>query len=147
MKRLIVMCAVFALALPGCGKSGDGEQKSGGKEAAAEEEKPEIDVGVLGSASVPDGFPDDVYVYEGATVVQSGKQGRSFMLTLKTSDDAAGVLKTYEQEAKASGWEEKLQHQMGSTAQRHFAKGERKLGVVINASGDETVINLVTSPE
>ncbi|MFO7899166.1 MAG: hypothetical protein R6V58_08910, partial [Planctomycetota bacterium] len=88
MKKLALLCLVFALALPGCGKSGDGEEKKGKEveETRAEQEKPEIDVGVFGSASVPDGFPDDVYVYEGATVVQSGKQGDNYALTLKTSD-------------------------------------------------------------
>ena len=154
MKHLLLaMCVAVAVAISGCGENGLMEQvEERAKEAVeragdGDESDAEVDYGIFGSASLPDGFPDDVHIYEGAAITHSSRDGGRMVVALRTGDEATKVLEVYEEKAKADGWELEAEHQMGSIANRIYDKEGRQLVVNVNAVQDGTVVNLAISEE
>ncbi len=152
MKHLfLAMCLAVAVAISGCGENGLMEQvEERAKEAVeradnGDEGDAEGEYGIFGSASLPDGFPDDVHIYEGAAITHSSRDGGRMVVALRTGDEATNVLEAYEEKAKADGWELEAEHQMGGVANRSYLKGDRRLVVNINAQEDGTVVNLAIS--
>jgi hypothetical protein len=139
MKTLVLLCIVFALALPGCGKSEDGDDGSSAEQAGTGAEKEKASGGV----ETPDGFPDDVYVYENASVAFSGKEGGDSYLTLRTPDAPDRVVTAYEQKAKEQGWKMTAEVNMESGGQRTFVKGDRQFSITVGAAGGRTNISIV----
>ena len=102
-------------------------------------------------AKLPDNFPEDVPVYENATLrlTQTMNENQSVVLQLHTQDAPEKVTAFYKKEATAQGWTEEMHNvsQMGDRAMSmlNYSKGERVLNVVAAQNKDGTLINLTTT--
>ncbi len=94
-------------------------------------------------AKVPAEFPKDVLVYEGAVIVTSAKQGDTFMLNLKTQDDAKKVVETYKNTMPSSGWKESESVVFGPQTMLSYRKGGNSATVSVAKGAGTTIVNLV----
>ena len=96
-----------------------------------------------GLPGVPEGFPKDFPVYEGADVTggrMTGADGEAYMLTLTTEDDVAAVAEYYKKALPEKGYSIKSTMSMPEGQVLMFQKGEDSGGTVTVASGDEGTV-------
>jgi len=96
-----------------------------------------------GGASIPDGFPEDVPVYDGAKILMSGNQQGAFLLILQTPDSKETVRERYQSSLKDLGWTEKTSMTMGMGVMMQFEKEGRSLILNLNDEDGPTRINIV----
>jgi hypothetical protein len=65
-------------------------------------------VAIGGETKLPDGFPSEIPVYEGAAITSSIATDKGYMVGLTTPDSARTVLEWYKTELAAKGWEVKV---------------------------------------
>jgi len=165
MKRtfclVIGMTMVSCLILTGCKKAGE---KAAEKaiEASMAKEGVKADVDASGekitiksedgttvysggkSAAVPENFPKDVYVYEGATIIAAVSVPDGFNLLMESSDSADKVLGTIKGKMAGFGWKEETTVTQGKNAMAGYKKGERS--AMVNVNGDnKTQITLTVT--
>jgi hypothetical protein len=97
------------------------------------------------SAEVPEGFPKDVYVYEGATIIAALSVPEGFNLSMETGDSAEKVLAAIKSKMTAFGWKEEMTMNQGSHSMVGYKKGERTTMVNINADKKITQISLTAT--
>jgi hypothetical protein len=150
MKRavcfVIGMTLVSCLALAGCkkgaekvvenrmAKEGVKVDKSGEKVTIQTKDGTAVIAGGKG-ATVPENFPKDVYVYEGATITASVSVPDGFNLVMETGDSADKVLGTIKSKMTGLGWQEAMTMNQGNVSMVSYKKGERTASV--NISGDK----------
>ena len=110
-------------------------------------EEGEFTVAGKGGASLPEGFPKDVYVYAGADIKMSGKQENSFMLTLESSDDIKKVVNEYKDKMKSQEWKEKTTLDMGAQTMIEYEKDTRSTVINVSKADDKTQIYIVVNLE
>lgn len=166
MKRLISfaigMTMISCMVLAGCEKA---SEKAAEKaiEAGMAKEGVKADVDLSGEkvtieskdgksvitggkgATVPDGFPRDVYVYEGATITGSVSVPGGFNVVMETSDGADKVLAAVKSKMTEFGWKEEMTMNQAGNAMVGYKKGERTAMVNINADKKTTHITLTTA--
>jgi hypothetical protein len=166
MKRtycfVIGMTMVSCLILAGCKKAGEkAAEKAIEAGMAKEGVKAKVDVsgdkvtieGKDGKsvytagkgAAVPENFPKDVYVYEGATIIAAISVPDGFNLAMETSDSADKVLATVKSKMTGFGWKEEMTMNQGNSSIVSYKKGERTAMVNINADKKHTQITLTTT--
>jgi hypothetical protein len=166
MKRavcfVIGMAMVSCLILAGCKKAGEkaaekaieaGMAKEGVKanvDASAGkvtiESKDGTSVYTSGKgAAVPENFPKDVYVYEGAKIIASVSVPDGFNLVMETGDSADKVLGTIKSKMTGFGWKEDITMNQGDHSMVSYKKGERAAMVNINAAKKSTQITLTAT--
>lgn len=101
-------------------------------------------------ASLPAGFPKDVPIYDGATVVQSMEMGEMVMATFQTGDPFGKAVASYKEECPGNGWTQvtSMTDSSGDPTQMlNYRKGERSLMVSIieERSENRTIISLTVS--
>jgi hypothetical protein len=101
-------------------------------------------------ATLPAGFPKDVPIYDGATVVQSMEMGEMVMVTLETADPFATVVASYKEECPDNGWTEEASMKNSSgdpTQMLNYRQGERSLMVSVIQESNRTMVSLTVSRE
>jgi hypothetical protein len=165
MKRVIVvmvsMAMVSCLVLAGCKKA---SEKAAEKaiEAGMAKDGAKADVDVSGQqvtikskegttivtggkgAALPEGFPKDVYMYEGATIIGTVTTPEGFNLTMETSDASDKVLAAVKSKMTGFGWKEEMIMNQGSNSMVSYKKGDRTALVNINADKKGTHIVVTT---
>jgi len=96
------------------------------------------------SAAVPENFPKDVYVYEGATIIAAVTVPDGFNLLMESSDSADKVMGTIKGKMTGFGWKEETTVTQGKNAMAGYKKGERS--AMVNVNGDnKTQITLTVT--
>lgn len=95
-------------------------------------------------AKVPENFPKDIYVYEGATIIASVSVPNGFSLSMETGDSADKVLGTIKGKMTGLGWKEEMNMNQGKTSIVSYKKGERTAMFNINAD-KKTLIGLTAA--
>jgi hypothetical protein len=144
MKRtlccVIGMTMVSCLMLAGCKKASDKAAEKAIESAMAKEgvkakvdasgekvtiqtkEGTSVFTGGKGAA-VPENFPKDVYVYEGATVNAAVSVPDGFNLHMETNDSADKVLGAMKSKMTGFGWKEEMTMNQGKNAMVSYKKG------------------------
>lgn len=165
-----VLCLVMGgmmfacLLLGGCKKAGE---KAAEKaiEAGMAKEGVKADVDVSGdkitiksedgktefsggkSAKVPEDFPKDVYIYEGAAVKAALTVPGGCNLVMETGDGAEKVLAAIKGKMAANGWKEAMNMSQGDHVMLQYRKGQRSTMVNVDSSGKMTTITLTTAED
>ena len=155
---VIAMTIVSCLALGGCKKAAEKAvenrlaregvnakvDSSGGKMTIQTKDGTTVVTGGK-DAKVPENFPKDIYVYEGATIKGSVSVPNGFNLVMETSDSADKVLGTIKSKMTSLGWKEEMTMNQDKTSMVSYKKGERTAMVNINA--DKTTHITLTTTE
>ncbi len=96
---------------------------------------------------LPDGFPSDVPIYAGATVVASMTLPGGMNVTLKTGDPQEKVRAYYETQLKANGWEVQATMNTADGAMLQTQKENRSVNVVIGRDEATTIHLTVTQQD
>lgn len=149
---LVVLAVLFVIGVSGCGKR-DSETTSGARgsrvkvdrssgKVTIKDDKGTAEISAGGTVKLPEGFPSDVYVYDGATVFVSAKHANALSVSLRTKDAAAKVLETYSAKMKAAGWKEETAVEMGGGGSRHYTKDKRTAMVIVGGDREQTTIGV-----
>lgn len=112
-----------------------------------EAEEGEMSMTMGDSASLPDDFPDDVFIYQGAELSMGMKLPQGFNLSLQTKDDMSKVSEVYLAEMTAKGWTKEMSRDMGEQKMMFFKKDQRAVNMTIFPSEDMTQITLTVAAE
>lgn len=96
---------------------------------------------------LPDGFPKDVPVYPGATVIGSTTAQNMVNVSLQTADQPQQVRTFYQEKLKQNGWETQSTMDVPQGTMLHATKDRRTQTVTIARDEDKTVISLVVTQE
>ena len=96
------------------------------------------------NASVPDDFPKDVLVLDGAKVLASVKVPDGFAVTMETKEASESVVKKYADAMKAHGWAETATVKMGEGVMLAYGKEKegRTTSVMISKDSHATQLQL-----
>ena len=94
---------------------------------------------------LPKGFPKDVPVYRGATIVGAIQKDKGHTLVLSSKDAPDTVLAAYDKVLKAQGW--LPQEATPGTPMLAYRKGERACVIVTTPGEDGCNINVTTDEE
>ena len=161
MKRavyfVIAMAVVSCLALGGCKKAAEkaienklaregvnAKVDSSGEKITIQTKDGTTVVSSGKDAKVPENFPKDIYVYEGATITGSVSVPNGFNLVMETGDSADKVLGTIKSKMTGLGWKEEMTMNQGKSSIVSYKKGERTAMVNIN-SDQKTHIQLTAN--
>lgn len=99
------------------------------------------------SVKVPDSFPKDVPVYDGAMVITAMTVPNGFNLQLQTKDGLEKVAEFYKTRMRSEGWTEEGTFASQEQTTLTYKKERRTAGIVVMASGKETQISVMTTEE
>ncbi len=152
----LAFAAALAAAAAGCGREERTVRVDGG-DVTIHEDGDEVEVrGETGGGaiegrfgedvSLPEGFPDDVPIYPGATVVgsmQAAESGR--MVTLRTADAPDRVQDFYRERLAGGGWEIASEMNFGGQRMLTAEKDDRVAAVQVGTAEDGTRVVLTVS--
>jgi hypothetical protein len=141
----------------GCGKSQtyesrDGTVKvrqqgdAGAIEVTTADGKATLAAGDAGVA-IPETFPKDVPVLDGAVPQMSMTQGKSQVLQFRVPGSVGEVMKQYEVKLKAEGWEIATSMNMGDSSMVHAKKGKRECAATVLKDDNGTMVSLSVTEE
>lgn len=174
--RISQLCLIVAaaLALAGCGKAREKiadkiaekaaqkiaekaiEKQSGGKVKAdlagnkvtiKGEKGEEVNMDGSGKAQLPEGFPKDVYVLEGAAMNTTARQENQYTVLMTSSEDQDKVLKTYKEKLAKNGWKETNSVDTGDLRMRTYEKESRQVMLSVAKDGGKTQVTLSATSE
>jgi hypothetical protein len=102
MKKLAILLlpSIFIFILISCGGSVNKEKAKTDTEKAVEKSASNIK-----SNELPEGFPEDIYIYNPSKITHSmSMEDGAYSVTLETKDNASEIIKKYENEMKTKGW-------------------------------------------
>jgi hypothetical protein len=94
------------------------------------------------SSRLPAGFPLDVPVYRGASVVNSVQGEDALGVTLQTTDSVQAIADFYKRAMAGAGWKQEANVNIQGNTMMSYVKGDRTLNVIINDAGEARVITL-----
>jgi hypothetical protein len=166
LRILLVLAAIVALvAMSGCAgivekavtsgvESATGVKVDTGGNSVSIEGKDGNSLNVSSDGELPEGFPADMPIYDGAKVTTAiaseGDKGKGFMVGLGTGDSAGTVFDWYDKELKAEGWTVKTTMKTEDGGLLGGEKGTTTFTVAIGpGSGDEakTTITISIAPK
>jgi hypothetical protein len=168
MKRMfcfvIGMLMVSCLMLAGCKKASEkiaekaiesGMAKEGIKakvdasgQTVTIQDKDGKSVYVAGkSATLPDNFPKDVYVYEGASIMASISVPDGFNLSLETGDSADKVMNAIKSKMTVLGWKEEMTMNQGNNTMVGYKKEKRTAMYSVNTDKKTMISMTVSAPK
>ncbi len=83
------------------------------------------------SAEIPDGFPADVYVFDGASVDMASDSPNGFFVALSTDTAFPMVVEAYLKEMSSAGWNKMTETEMDGGRMMLYLKDERTVNVGI----------------
>jgi hypothetical protein len=98
-------------------------------------------------AKVPDNFPKDVYVYDGANVIASIAVPDGFNLTLETKDGSDKVLAAVKGKMPGNGWKQEMEMNQNNNSMITYKKGERTVTINIASQSGATQISIFASAQ
>ncbi len=93
-------------------------------------------------AEIPDSFPQDVYIFEGATVVMVSESPDSFVVALTTDAAVSAVADSYLEEMTSAGWSKLMETDMDDGRMLVFGMGDRSVNVGVFPEDGMTGISL-----
>lgn len=165
MKRFVIVAVALGVGLAGCGKpasekvaekmieaamakdgvKGKVDIKDGTMTIQSKDGKAEIATG--GNAKIPDTFPKDVHVYEGATVIMAISANGGYNISLESKDTADKIAGVYKTKMTADGWKEEMNMNQAESTVLAYKKGARSAMVTIVAAGKQSQITLTVSDQ
>jgi hypothetical protein len=161
---LIMSTVMASLAISGCqkaaekaaekaieaGMSKDGNKAnvdiSGGKVTIESKDGKAVYAGGK-DAKVPDSFPKDVYVYEGASVTASIAMPDGFNLVMETKDSPDKVMAAVKSKMSGNSWKQEMEMNQGGSSMVTYKKGERTVAFNIAAQPKGAQISIIVSDE
>lgn len=156
-KNLLLTLAVIAAIATGCNKSTTIET-SEGKVKVSENAGGQIEVQTKdgkatvaasdSKVSIPETFPKDVPIVDGAVAKLSMTQGKTELLHLSVPRPVETVAKEYSEKLKAGGWSIESTMNMGDTAAIQAKKENRTCSAVVMKEDGGSLVQLsVTTNE
>ena len=99
---------------------------------------------------LPKGFPSDIPLYPGMTVMMSHSQaeGQMFFVQATSSDPVAKIVEFYEKQAPTKGWQSKNTTTAGDINSLGYGKDGRTLQITLSAADEEgTSISIATGSD
>jgi hypothetical protein len=96
---------------------------------------------------LPDDFPKDVPVYEGAKIRQTISAGKGKSVTMSTKAAASAIADFYAKAMKDGGWKEEMTMRQETMTMLSYSKEDRQTSVMVNDSGDERMVTLTVATE
>ena len=106
-------------------------------------EEGQFDYSAGASARLPERFPSDVFVYEGAKLESSMRTPDGFMLQMRSPDSLDKIARVVGEKMKAKGWSQSAVFDMGGQSVLSFEKEGRNATVSANKDGDSSMIVIV----
>lgn len=165
IKSVIVGMLVVCVACTGCGKKLAEKVTEKMIEKSMSKDGVKADVKISGDkvtintkdgatsfsggsgAKVPDNFPKDVYVYDGATVMAVVTVPEGCNVTLQTKDASDKVLAAYKSKMTANDWKEEATYSTAQQAMISYKKETRTANVVIVSADGNSQIMLTVMQE
>lgn len=165
MKKFFLLLSVSFLLIFGCGETKDKTAETIAEEAiesqTGEDAEVEIDdegesfslktkegdaeFSAGGKAEIPNDFPKDVYVYDGASVQLSMAAEGNFSLKLITDDNVDKIISKYEKEMESEGWEIEGRVDVADQKTRIFKKENRQVSLSASPENDKYFILINTA--
>lgn len=152
---LVIVC-VLAFSLVGCQKIAEKATEKaieGATGVKVDTDKESVTItGEDGSSitagsdgELPDGFPEDVPVYEGEIVSSLMTEG-NYTVAIETKDDATTVWDWYGTELESAGWTQTSEFKVDDGGMRSAEKGDMTLQVTVGAGtdGEPTTVTIFT---
>lgn len=98
-------------------------------------------------AQIPEAFPKDVYVPEGAKVLSSVTVPQGFNVALTTKTAVDKVLAEFKEKMTASGWSESMSLNQGEQSMLAYQKDKRTANVVVTKADNQTQVVLTVIEE
>jgi len=154
-KKPTITLALLAGVAFGCGKSStyqtrDGEvtiDKKGGQ-VTFEGKSKQGDVKVSANdrgVALPDDFPKDVPIYQGAVVKVASTQGKTMMVHMAVSASVADALKYYQDQLKDQGWEIQSTMNLGEGSMISAKKADRQCSAMVLKQDKGTIVQLTVT--
>lgn len=159
--KIIILLVVLAVFSVGCQNVAEKavenaiEKETGGKAKVntddgtveLETEKGKVQIG---KNDLPEGFPEDIPVYENAKITSSVNSAGTFSLTLNAEGEKTDeIADFYKDELKENGWKSVMSTNSGAEGQEftglQYEKGNRQVTISVTGGGDGTVIAIQTS--
>ena len=99
------------------------------------------------AVEIPDTFPKDVPILEGAVPKLSMTQGNAQVLHLLVPGGIGEAAKAYQEQLKGAGWEIETSMNMGESSMLQAKKDNRKCAVVVLKDDEGTLVQLNVSGE
>ena len=168
MKRILLFAAILALILGlACGMSSektaekaaeksietamggdaDVDISEEGMEVKTEGEEGVTTMSMGDKAKIPEDFPSDVYVYDGATVDMAMDNPGAFLVSLSTDDPLSKVVDAYKKKMTSEGWTKQTAMDMGEMQMLQYLKGERTAQVQVITEKGKTHISLTADKD
>jgi hypothetical protein len=96
-------------------------------------------------AKLPDNFPKDVYVYEGATIMASVSVPDGFNLTMETKDGSDKILAAVKGKMTGLGWKSEMEMNQNNNSMITYKKGERNVTINIASQPSGSQISIFAS--
>ena len=167
---VLALAALFVAPLAGCRKAAEEATEAAVEQAIEDAADGEVEVDVEGDedggsvtitgedgemtiqsgegASVPDGFPDDVPLFDGqvtGSTTVSTEEGTVIALTVMIDDTADDAAQWFEDELASEGWETTFNMDNSSSDMRTVSfvvkKGDRNLTITIVDDGESVVVS------
>ncbi len=87
---------------------------------------------------LPDGWPDDVPLYEGVTLLTAMKMAEGFTIQGMTKDSVEKITEFYKGELLKKGWTEDSITTQPQLAMMNYSKEKRALAVILSVADAET---------
>ncbi|HIJ82555.1 MAG TPA: hypothetical protein HPP76_12690 [Desulfuromonadales bacterium] len=160
---VIMACASLTLMVGGCKKAAEKAAEKAIEAGIAKESGGKANVDLSGGkvtiqtkdgtatysggkdAKLPDNFPKDIYVPEGASIMASSSAPGGFTVSLESKDAAEKLLSALKSKMTASGWKEEATFNQGKTSMISYKQGERAVNFSVDSQEKTTVMTIVVS--
>jgi hypothetical protein len=99
------------------------------------------------AAKIPDNFPKDIHVYDGATTLAVITMPSGFSLQLETKDDVAKVAETYKKTMAFDGWGSETTYASPQQTTLSYKKDKRSVNIMVMTADRKTLIAMVVMEE
>jgi hypothetical protein len=95
------------------------------------------------AARIPDNFPKDVHIYDGATPLAVITMPIGFSLQLETKDDADKVMETYRRTMAADGWSTETANASSQQTTLSYRKDKSSVNIMVMKVDQKTRIAMI----
>ena len=163
MKRCVLVVAVAALAVTGCGKKVSesitekmveramakdgvkGKVNISDGQVTMETKDGKTTISTGAGAQVPETFPKDVHVYAGAKVTACMTVPGGQNLILESKDSVDKIVAAYKGKMIGAGWKEEMSMNQEASSMLVYKKEPRTASIVVSQAGDTSQITLTVA--
>jgi len=96
---------------------------------------------------IPEGFPEDVFIYRPSKTGMAMEIPQGYSVALTTGDEASKVRSAYSREMEAKGWSEQTSMNMENQSVLVYEKDDRLANITIVSSGKEIQVSVTVTKE